>query len=255
MKQIEITKNVGKWGNSAGILLPKEWLGNQVKIVLIDRTLEIKKEVLEILSDNLEDIIGIYLVGSYARGDQEKDSDIDVIAISKNLRKETISGKYHISIAPLENIKKTLEESPILILPRLVEAKPILNSYLLEELKNINISVKLFKNYKEETKRIISINKELLKKEDKDFLESNEIIYSLILRLRGIFIIKRLLEKKSYSKKEFKKYLNEIIQKKEIEKVYNIYRAIRDNKKTKLKIQTTTAKDLLDFLEKETKNE
>ena len=41
---MELIRSVSKWGNSAGILLPKEWLGNQVKIVFIDRTLEIKKE-------------------------------------------------------------------------------------------------------------------------------------------------------------------------------------------------------------------
>ena len=71
-----IVKTVGKWGNSAGILLPREWLGNQVKIILIDRTSEIKKEVLSMLDDCLEDMIGIYLVGSYARGEQQEDSNI-----------------------------------------------------------------------------------------------------------------------------------------------------------------------------------
>lgn len=254
MIQIEITRNVGKWGNSAGILLPREWLGNQVKIIIIERTSEIKKEVLTILENYLEELLGVYIVGSYARGEQDKDSDIDIIAISKNLSKEIISGKYHISIAPIEKIKKTLEKNPILILPRILEAKSILNSSLIDELKNIKVSKSNFSNYIEETKRIIEINKKLLEKENKEILESNEIIYSLVLRLRGVFIIKSILKNKLYSKAEFQKELNKITQKNEIEKVYNIYRAIRDNKKTKLKTKTEIAKNLLDFLEKETNN-
>ena len=45
-------KNVGKWGNSGGILLPREWIGNQVKIILINRTNEIRKEVLKTRIDS-----------------------------------------------------------------------------------------------------------------------------------------------------------------------------------------------------------
>ena len=53
---LEIIKNVGSWGNSAGILLPKEWIGSQVKVVLIESGLEIKKEITSILLEYLEDI-------------------------------------------------------------------------------------------------------------------------------------------------------------------------------------------------------
>src|SRR3989344_5300601 len=102
----EYVKNVGKWGNSGGILLPKEWIGNQVKIVLINRTDEIKKEVINMLSEYLGDILGVYLTGSYSRGDQDKESDIDIIAITNHIKKEIISGKYHISLVTLENLKK-----------------------------------------------------------------------------------------------------------------------------------------------------
>ena len=249
---IEITRNVGKWGNSAGILLPKEWLGNQVKVILIERTSEIKKEVLTILENYLEELVGVYIVGSYARGEQDKESDIDILAISKSLSKEIVSGKYHVSIAPLEKLKKTLEKNPILILPRILEAKPILNSSLTDELKSIKVSKSDFSNYIEETKRIIEINKKLLEKEDKEV--SPEIVYSLVLRLRGICIIKSILKNKLYSKTEFQRELSKIVKKDEIEKVYNIYRAIRDNKKTKIKIKTEIAKNLLDFLEKEINN-
>ena len=76
---MELLRNVSKWGNSAGVLLPREWMGNQVKVILVDRTLEIKREAFSILEPYMEDIFGVYLVGSYARGEQEKDSDIDIM--------------------------------------------------------------------------------------------------------------------------------------------------------------------------------
>ncbi|MDP1728968.1 MAG: DUF2080 family transposase-associated protein [archaeon] len=250
-----IIKNVGKWGNSAGILLPKEWLGNQVKIVLIDRTLEIKKEVLSILDPYLEDIIGIYLTGSYARGEQEEDSDIDVIAISKSTKKEIISGKYDISITTLEGIKKTLGSHPELVIPRLREAKTILNPQLLEELNEHNITKNSFKNFVEDTKRMIKMDKELIEldKLDGEELESKPVIYSIILRLRGIFLIKSALENKKYSKSIFKIWVLETLNEKEFKDAYAIYKSIKNKKESKIKMKLETAKKLQEFLIKELK--
>lgn len=254
---MEIIKNVSKWGNSAGILLPKEWLGNQVKVVFIDRTLEIKKEVLTILEPYLEDILGIYLVGSYARGEQTKNSDIDVIAISKNTSKTIKSGKYDISLVKLQSIKKSLEKHPILILPRLIEAKPIINSSLLEELKPIKITKSSFREFIEECKRIIKINQAALsidKAKKHANLSNLGVIYSLILRLRGIYIINQITASKTYSKKDFLSHLSKHVQKQELEKFYNTYELIKIDKTPKEKISIETAEKMLDLLKKETKN-
>ena len=250
----EEIRNAIRWGNSAGVLLPKNWAGQQVKVILIDRTLQIKKEVLIMLENYLEDIIGIYLVGSYARNEQEEDSDIDIIAISKNIKKEVISGKYSISITPLKSLKRTIEKNPILVLPRLNEAKVIINSSLLEELKSIKTAKISFKNFIEETKRIIKISNGFIKidKEQKrEYLDSISIVYSLILRLRGVFLIKYLIEKKNYSKKEFSSWLKKELSQEEFEKSYNIYKSIRDEKKVNEKIKIEIAEKLLNILKKE----
>ncbi|MBU2523500.1 MAG: DUF2080 family transposase-associated protein [Nanoarchaeota archaeon] len=247
---MEITRNVSRWGNGAGILLPKEWVGKEAKVILIDRTLQIKKEVFDILSDYLEGIIGIYLVGSYARNEQTESSDIDIIAISKDTRKEIISGKYHLSIVTLEGIKRVIKKNPILILPRLYEAKPILNNSLLEEITSTKIRKESFKGFIEETSRIIKINKGLLQLEEK-YSDLN-IIYSLILRLRGIFLIKNILEKKKYSNKLFLRWLFEEL-KESINDLWEGYKIIKEDKKTKINITIEKAKKLLSLLEKEVK--
>ncbi len=250
---MEIQKNVQKWGNSAGVLLPREWLGKEVQIILIDRTTEIKKEIFEMLDPFLSDIIGIYLTGSYARNEQREDSDIDIIAISNSTKKQIKSGKYDISIIALNSVKKTIKKNPILIVPRLMEAKSLLNNSLLEELKNIRINQDSFKSYLQETKRMIKINEEFLnldKMQKKEFLDSIEIIYSLILRLRGIFLIKKILNKQAYSKKSFLKFLETSLDKEEIDKVYKVYKSIRDGTKIKEKIKIETAIKLIDLLKK-----
>jgi len=252
---MEITKSVSKWGNSAGILLPKEWLGNQVKITFIDRTLEIKKEVLNILEPHLEEIAGIYLVGSYARGEEEQDSDIDIIAISANLKKEIISGKYHISIATLEGIRRTLKSYPELILPRLYEAKTIMNPVLLQELREVKINKHSFKDFVEDTKRVIKINSGIidLDKNNSEYLKHKRPIYSLILRLRGLFLIKNLLTKSIYSKKAFKNWLLRTLSEEEFEKAFSIYTSLRDGKKESIPIKIKTAEKLSEFIKKELK--
>ncbi len=246
-------KNVVKWGNSGGVLVPREWIGKQIKLTLVDRTSEIKKEIFKILDTYLEDIVGIYLVGSYARNEQNKQSDIDVIVISTTTKKEIFSGKYHIFISPLTNIKKTLEKNPILIYPRLIEAKTIVNNSLLKELISKKISKKLFTNFITETKRIIKINTEIIEldKLDGEYLESTSVIYSAILRLRGIFLIKSLLTGKRYSNKNFKKYVLQNIPKLDFEKTYNIYRLIKEKKKVSEKIKIVDAEKLIDLLKKE----
>lgn len=252
---MEIVKNVLKWGNGAGILLPKDWINKEVKIILIDRTLQIKKEVFNILEKYLEDILGIYLVGSYAREEQTEKSDVDVLVISNKIRQEIESGKYHLSIVPLEAVKKNLEKYPLMIYPRLIEAQTIINPNLLEELKSTKINKNSFNQFIEETKRVIKINNEIIKldKLEGDKLLSVDILYSLVLRLRSIFMIKSILSNKNYSNKEFKRWLIKEIPGLEYDIIYPAYIDIKNDKKSKIDIKLSVAEQLLNLIKKEIK--
>lgn len=249
----EIIKNVAIWGNGAGILLPKEWVGNQVKVILIDRTLEIKREVLNILEPYLEDILGIYLIGSYARGEQDEKSDIDILAISSKTKKEIKSGKYNLSISTLDSLKKTALAQPELVLPRIREAKIIVNPLPLKEFEN-KISKKSFKEFYEDSRRMLKVSEEFigLDKEKSKELESHSVIYSLMLRLRGLFLIKCLMNEEKYFKKSFEKWMLSLLDREEFEKCYEIYRLEKEEKSSKsIKMKIETAKKLFDFFEKE----
>jgi predicted nucleotidyltransferase len=254
MKQ-ELIKPIVRVGNSAGVLLPREWLNGRARIELVEKPLNINQDVLEILSPYLEDVIGVYLVGSYARGEQTKDSDVDVVVITKNTKKELVSGKYHISISTLEGIRKTIKSYPELVLPRLSEAVTILNPEIIEELKKIEVTKKSFKNFIEDSERIIQINKEFidLDKLDGKILESKSVVYSLILRLRGVLLIKCLLNNKKYSKKIFEKWILRTINKEDFRKIYEIYKIERDKKKSSINIEIAPIEKLLALLIKEIK--
>ena len=251
-------KEVRPWGNSGGILLPREWIGKQVKIVLADRSLEIKKEVLKILEPWLDDIIGIYLVGSYARTEQTEDSDIDILVVSKEIRKAFTSGKYEIEIIPLKNLISLLERFPAAIYPKIIDAEAIINKSLLEEIKSeIKITKKSMIPYIKSCKEILKKHKRLIK-DDKNtgsYLKSYSVIYSLILRLKALYLMKSILGNRTHTNKEFKKYLisKTGIDENQLEEIFSVYYSIAHNKKVKAKIPISLAESLVNLLEKELK--
>lgn len=251
---LENITEVRKWGNSGGVLLPREWLGKQVKITLIDRTEEIRKEVMEILEEYMEDIIGIYLCGSYARGEQNKNSDVDIVVITSKTKKVISSGKYHLELYTLDSIRNTIKNNPVMIMPRLLEAKVLINSSLLLELNSSNVSKGSCSDYVADSKRALKINKDLINL-NKSFYMDNELIYSLVLRLRGLYLIRSMLENKPYSNKSFYTWLeNSGLIKSEIIKTYSVYQDVRDRKKAKTKIPNVIGEKLIALLEKEVKS-
>ena len=232
---------------------------NQFLSALKAREVELKESILRTASEVFEafDQQGLrYFAMKTFRYYPYADDDIDIIAISKNTKKEITSGKYHISVITLEGARKTIEKDPVLISPRLYEAKTILNRALLEELKAIKIKKSSFKNFIEATSRIIKINKEFIdldKHQGFSYLDADSVIYSLVLRLRAVFLIKNLINKKKYSKKEFLRWLGKEISKNELERAYTLYKSVRDNKKIKEKIKIETSERLLNMLKKEIK--
>ena len=242
----KLVRRIVKVGNSAGVVLPREWLNGLAKVELIEEPLDIKKDIFEILSPYLEDLIGIYLVGSYARGEQDKESDVDVVAISKKTKKEIIEGKYNISIYTLDNIKRTLEKDPLIILPRLLEAKPLLNRSLLEELKKLKVNKNSFKEFIDSTKRAYSINKGFF---DIDNSLDENNIYSIILRLRGFYIISCLIKEKNYSKKGLKRFL--VSHGVDFKEAYDVYRKVKSDEDVRISLSSEKSLKLLNLLKEE----
>ncbi len=247
---------VRRWGNSAGILLPREWLGKQMKVEVVRTKEDIKKELLEILAPFLEDMLGIYLVGSYARDEETSHSDIDVLCISTAHARNIIQGPYHIEIHPIASVQRKLKKDIISLYPRLYEAKPILNAALLEELRKKKMTAASLMPYLEACKRIIKINEEFLsldRDEAKTETSAQGIIYSMMLRLRGLYMIKMIKQSISYTNESFISWLVEKtgLPRPQVENLYEAYRKERDGKKVGGTIPLAYAERLLMLLKSE----
>jgi len=238
VRKEQIIKEVTPIGNGAHIFAPKDWIGEEVVVTRILQP-SLKDRILHVFQPYLEYVKGIYLYGSHARKEAEKDSDIDILAIVT--KKLTIKEKgFEIIVLEEESIPQALKISSILIYSALAEAKTIINAELLEKLRaDYKPDKAYFRLYLRETENILEINK--------DILDS----YSLILRLRGIYIIHQLLEKSIYSHKNFKLWIRSHLPSIELDSLFLSYKRIKNNKKPVF-IKREDLKQIFSFLESET---
>ena len=97
---MELIKQTTRVGNSAGVLLPKNWLNSTVKVSLLAQPIlsEIVKKI------DTKKALGIYLTGSHARGEQGDCSDIDVLVITEDTQK-------HITLKKIIPIQKQINNN------------------------------------------------------------------------------------------------------------------------------------------------
>lgn len=239
-----LVKKAREVGTSAGVLLPRGWLNKQVVVTLFSPSLrEIAEDVLKILFENNlnEEVKGIYLVGSYAREDYSFDSDIDVLVLTKETNKLIDYGRYEINLISERNFLRGLSGN-LYYLSMLKEVKPIINRDLIEQyLKNKII----FKNNKilSEIGRVVKINKETAELcEEKNMKIPDGVVYSIVLRLRELYLMRRLELNEEYNRNDFMKITGE--------KIYSAYSRIKKDEKEIDDISPGEVKDLFNLSEK-----
>ncbi len=242
---MELIKNTIKVGNSAGVLLPKKFLNTQVKIVL--QPLNIEKDILEILLEKkvLCKVLGAYLVGSYARGEQTIKSDIDVLVITEDLNDKIEKGKYDLMLVSKELADEKMKKNIFPLLPMLIEAKPIINKKLLIEYVNTPITKRNIKWHIDTTKSAMRVVREYIRiAEEMEEKVSDAASYSLILRLRTIYIIDCLRKKKLWEKKEFLSLIKKISGSL---KAYERYLDSKNKNSRRYELPINEAKKLMDY--------
>ncbi|MEK6907215.1 MAG: DUF2080 family transposase-associated protein [Nanoarchaeota archaeon] len=254
----QIRKRVARSGNGGAVWVPKDWLGEEIIVTRIETPkLSLEEGIINILLPYLKEISGIFLYGSYARKEETKDSDIDILVITKNIPKIEKNKKFDINFIEIKKIREAVQNNPF-IYEIVNEAKPIINTYLLDELKQSKKDFKHFIEwFKDTTSDSIKIAETFinLDKMESNYLSSYNVIYSLILRLRGVFLIKSVLDNKIFLNSSFKKFITKFISESEFKKVYKIYKNIRGNKKIEnLKIEINIIEKILEVLDKEVKN-
>jgi len=228
MKQI--TKTVQQIGNGGHVYLPREMVGRRIIVKSIEKSMEeIEEEVIQILKPYLKHVKGIYLHGSYARKEQTPDSDIDVlVVIDGKMKIKKRINEYEITSISEKQLQQSLEHTAVLILPILKEAKPILNQSLIEKYKGIKLTKKNTKWYIETTESSLKLAEDWIS--DKDIKSLPGIIYPLVLRLRGLYLIETLINNKKYSNKDVVNIIKKAITRNKAEQIYRIYREHRDGK-------------------------
>src|SRR3989338_303879 len=191
----QIVKTVVRSGNGGAVWVPKSWLGQEVVVILPEKPrLELKERVIHLLEPYLKEIISVGIFGSYARNEQTKDSDIDILVVTKDKRLSLNFKKEKIGIVsfPIGKLKEAIQKHPAVYYQMVLEIKPLINSYVLDELRATKVKSQDFKGYLQETKEHLKSNLELvnLDKLDDTYLKSFSVLYSAILRLRGLFIIR-----------------------------------------------------------------
>lgn len=256
----QIVKTVVKSGNGGAVWVPKDWLGEEVVVILREKPkLNARERIIHLLEPYLKDIISVGIYGSYARNEQTKDSDIDALVITKDKKIKLNFKEEGIDVIsfPIDVFRKAIEKYPAVYYQMVQEAEPLINAYVFEELKNIKIEKESFKGYLKETREHVKSNRELIEldKIDGAYLNSYSALYSSILRLRGLFIIKCILKKDKFSNEKFKNWLMDRgLNRNEFEDSYRIYRWIRDSKDIRgLRIKIDIAEKELNILEKELK--
>jgi predicted nucleotidyltransferase len=241
----ELIKHAIKFGNSAGVILPNNWRYKKVKIQLIQPA--IIEDIIEILNekDLLKQTIGIYLVGSYARGEETPESDIDILVITENLDKQITSGNYEILFISKKRLEKNIRKNLFLI-SIIKEAKTLFNDNFIKDYKKINPKLAL-KKYLDEIKAIMKINKqavELDKKMNKKVADGTA--YSIILRLRELYLLNCLFNNKKPTNQEFLKIIN----KTDSMELYNAYTRIKNNQPEKDNTSPEKTAKIIKYAEK-----
>ncbi|MFH1052815.1 MAG: DUF2080 family transposase-associated protein [Candidatus Woesearchaeota archaeon] len=249
---MQIEKIVQKGGNSGHIYLPKDTVGKKVAVILIEKSLEdIKNEVIDILKPYLNDIKGVYIVGSYARNEQKPDSDIDILVVANSkIKIQDKISQYEIISASIEQIKNTLRNNAVLLLPMIKEAVPIINEDLIEKYKYYRLNKENTKWYIETTETSLGLAKDWMMEEDKYSLPN--IVYPLITRLKGLLLVQALMNNKKPANAElFHLIERKGISNKIVKQLYKMYQEKRDNKE--ISPNNISYKDihlLLDLVEK-----
>lgn len=241
-------------GNSSGVLLPRGWLNKRVVVTLAEPDeKDILHSVLEILYTEgiLKNVLGIYLIGSHARGRGEStaESDIDLLVITDNINRTIDKDNYQINLIGKSMLLKSLKEMPFHYFPMIYEARPLLNQELLALYKKLKINLK--SSFIKDTKKALKESKEIISLDKR--LGSNKtgdaVAYSLILRLRGLYILDRISKKQLWVKKEFEDLIKKITGNLDVYKRYLHAKGKGGSKDNSIYIKD--AEKIINYLEKE----
>ncbi len=241
--QEQITREATKSGNGAHVFVPKEWAGE--RIVLLRQPKYSASGILQLLEPHLTDIEGVFIFGSRARGEARDGADIDLLVITGRKVDIHIPG-HHVIAATKEQFGRLFQLEPLLLSAALAEAAPVINAGLLAELrKSFPPAPSLFRPFIKETERVIAIHEGIPP-------VPSSAAYSLIFRLRGVYIIRDLLTGRPYSHKLFRLWLHTRMPDADSGVLFDAYQAVKEKRRPPV-VSRKDAVAALRVLKEETK--
>ncbi|MFH1054761.1 MAG: nucleotidyltransferase domain-containing protein [Candidatus Altiarchaeota archaeon] len=210
-------------GNSSAVYVPRGWQNQKVVV----RLLSPREAALEALMPYLPKIVGAYMHGSHVRGEETQHSDIDVLVVASEKIKIPSTFPLDIVVSTPEEVDWLLSNDPIQLTPILSEAEALINGPYLQTLRERKIDQRGYLKLVKDTSRILKENRELIKGRKR----IGAVIYSLLIRLKAVYLARMLLSGGKYANKDFKDYvLPKGLSEKAYEGLYTVYRAVRDDK-------------------------
>ncbi|MFH1403786.1 MAG: DUF2080 family transposase-associated protein [Candidatus Altiarchaeota archaeon] len=218
-----LVKDCRRMGNSAAVYVPKDWENRKVLV----RLLSPRELALDALQEHMPYVMGAYLYGSFVRGEETPESDIDVLVVASRkfeVRKQPL---LDIVVVTPSEVDSILEKDPVQLVPIIAEAEPLLNDALLQDLKGRKIYPARYMKLIKDNNRILKENKELIEKKAK----IGAVIYSLMIRLKAIYLVRKLLSSEKYTTVGYTQYLlSQGLDEEGYNGLNRVYRAIRDDK-------------------------
>lgn len=245
---MELIKTAVQVGNSAGVLLPKKWLNSRVKVIL--EPLNIERDILEILIEEgiLKKVLGAYITGSYARNEQSIDSDADILVVTSGINKRIKREKYEIICVSEKELESQLNKNALPLLAMIREAKAIINEELIKKYINAGLNEKNLRYHIETTKSAMKVvEKDIELSEEMQENVSDASAYSLILRLRTLYIIDCIKKNKLWNKKDFLRLIKKISGSLN---AYERYLAAKNKNALEYRLQIKEAEKLMSYINK-----
>jgi len=239
MRAEKFVKRVVASGNAGGVYVPKKWVSRYVVVSLVG----VEDYVLKELAPHMEDVKGVYLYGSHARREASPDSDINVFVVSKKRISYQKKPGLNVEILSEDEVDSFASASPVEYYCMVREAVPLVEDHgLLERLRDFVLEEGHVKKFLEDAERSIDLSERLAAEGD-----HAAAIYSLILRLRGLYVIKT----GGYTHKGFEGYLAEKgLDRKEYKRFYDVYRMKRDDAPVRVQVAPSDVNILQDVTKK-----
>lgn len=245
-----VEKKVVPFGNGSIVYTPKKWVGKTAIVILEEKPVDARGEVLTALKPFFPKIEGAFLFGSFARNEQTPESDIDVLVVARESLPLKKTGRFDfLAKTKKELIEEMQKDHSLFLHQALAEAKAVFNETLLEEMQK-EMPKPNPKKFFDETLGAFQNVQKLLnadKKKGNEFSASPASVYSLVLRLKTLFLVQCWHQKKAFSNRGFEEFLQrQGFSEKTVNGFLGVFRAERDNAKTGQKISLKEAEQLFE---------